>query len=277
MNVLTAGAAARYLRNQQPGGLAGRARANPAAAFFVASTAFATSLASSLPRIGVLIPAHNEAKSIALVLAEIPARLVQEVVVVDNASTDNTAAAARAAGATVVAEPRPGYGQACLAGLAYYAAQPAHQTPEIIVFLDGDHSDFPEEMPALLAPLLSGAAELVIGSRALGQRERGALLPQQRFGNWLAARLLRLRYGGTHTDLGPFRAIRADALARLGMADTNYGWTVEMQVKAARLRLRVAEVPVRYRRRIGTSKISGTVRGTLGAGYKILWTIFKYW
>lgn len=229
------------------------------------------------PRIGVLIPAHNEALSIGLVLGEIPAGLVQEVVVVDNASTDATAAAARAAGATVVAEPRPGYGQACLAGLAYYAAQPAGRTPEIIVFLDGDHSDFPAEMPALLAPILAGAAELVIGSRALGQRERGALLPQQRFGNWLATRLLRLRYGGTHTDLGPFRAIRADALARLNMVDTNYGWTVEMQVKAARLGLRVAEVPVRYRRRLGTSKISGTVRGTLGAGYKILWTIFNYW
>ncbi|RZL16807.1 MAG: glycosyltransferase [Hymenobacter sp.] len=229
------------------------------------------------PRIGVLIPAHNEALSIGLVLGEIPAGLAQEVVVVDNASTDATAAAARAAGATVVAESRPGYGQACLAGLAYYAAQPAGRTPEIIVFLDGDHSDFPTEMPALLAPILSGAAELVIGSRALGERERGALLPQQRFGNWLATRLLRLRYGGTHTDLGPFRAIRADALARLNMVDTNYGWTVEMQVKAARLGLRVAEVPVRYRRRIGTSKISGTVRGTLSAGYKILWTIFKYW
>jgi len=228
-------------------------------------------------RIGVLIPAHNEGRSIGLVLSEIPAGLVQEVVVVDNASTDDTAAAARAAGATVVAEPRPGYGRACLAGLAYYAAQPATQTPEIIVFLDGDHSDFPEEMPALLAPILSGVAELVIGSRALGQRERGALLPQQRFGNWLAARLLRLRYGGTTTDLGPFRAIRADALTRLGMTDTNYGWTVEMQVKAARLGLRVVEVPVRYRRRIGVSKVSGTVRGTLGASYKILWTIFKYW
>jgi glycosyltransferase involved in cell wall biosynthesis len=232
---------------------------------------------TSLPRIGVLIPAHNEERSIGLVLSEIPAGLVQEVVVVDNASTDNTAAAAWAAGATVVAEPRPGYGQACLTGLAYYAAQPADRTPDIIIFLDGDHSDFPEEMPALLAPLLRGEAELVIGSRALGQRELGALLPQQRFGNWLASRLLRLRYGGTHTDLGPFRAIRAEALASLGMADTNYGWTVEMQVKAARLGLRVAEVPVRYRRRIGVSKVSGTVRGTLGAGYKILWTIFKYW
>jgi glycosyltransferase involved in cell wall biosynthesis len=232
---------------------------------------------TTLPRIGVLIPAHNEGRAIGQVLGEIPAGLVQEVLVVDNASTDATAAAARAAGATVVAEPRPGYGRACLAGLAYYAAQPAGRTPEIIVFLDGDHSDFPEEMPALLAPILSGTADLVIGSRALGERERGALLPQQRFGNWLAAKLLRLRYGGTTTDLGPFRAVTAAALARIGMADTTYGWTVEMQVKAARLGLRVVEVPVRYRRRIGTSKISGTVRGTLGAGYKILWTIFKYW
>lgn len=228
-------------------------------------------------RVGVLIPAYNEAQSIALVLAEIPLGLVQEVVVVDNASTDPTADVARAAGATVVPEPRPGYGSACLAGLAYYAAQPAGQTPEILVFLDGDHSDYPEQLPELLAPLLAGQADLVIGSRALGEREKGSLLPQQRFGNWLATRLLRLRYGSTHTDLGPFRAIRAEALARLGMADTTYGWTVEMQVKAARLGLRVVEVPVRYRRRIGTSKISGTIRGTLGAGYKILWTIFKYW
>lgn len=229
------------------------------------------------PRIGVLIPAHNEARSIGPVLAEIPAGLAREIVVVDNASTDGTAAVARAAGATVVAEPRPGYGFACLAGLAYYAAQPAGQGPDILVFLDGDHSDYPADMPALLAPLLRGAADLVIGSRALGARERGALLPQQVFGNWLATRLLRLRFGGTHTDLGPFRAIRTAALERLKMQDTTYGWTVEMQIKAARLGLRVAEVPVRYRRRIGTSKISGTVRGTLGAGYKILWTIYKYW
>lgn len=229
------------------------------------------------PRIGVIIPAHNEAQSIGLVLAEIPVGLVREVVVVDNASTDATSAEARAAGATVLAEPRPGYGHACLAGMAYYFAQPAEQQPDIIVFLDGDHSDYPEEMPELLAPLLRGEADMVIGSRALGEREAGSLLPQQRFGNWLATRLLRLRYGGQFTDLGPFRAIRATALKGLGMLDQTYGWTVEMQIKAARQGLRTVEVPVRYRRRIGTSKVSGTVRGTLGAGYKILWTIYRYW
>ena len=229
------------------------------------------------PRISVIIPAHNEARAIGQVLAEIPAGLVQEIIVVDNNSTDDTGAAARAAGATVLREPRPGYGHACLAGMAYAFGPDGAAPPDIVVFLDGDHSDYPEEMPALLAPLLSGAADLVIGSRALGVRERGALLPQQRFGNWLAASLLRLRYGGQVTDLGPFRAILAPALLGLDMQDKTYGWTVEMQVKAARQGLRTVEVPVRYRRRIGTSKVSGTVRGTLGAGYKILWTIFRYW
>lgn len=235
------------------------------------------SIAPPAPRIGVIIPAYNEAQSIALVLAEIPAGLVQEVVVVDNNSSDDTGTRARAAGATVLREPRPGYGHACLAGMAHFFAQPAEQQPTIIVFLDGDHSDYPEEMPAVLAPLLRDEADMVIGSRALGERERGALLPQQRFGNWLATRLLRLRYGGTHTDLGPFRAIRSEALQQLDMIDKTYGWTVEMQVKAAQQRLRTVEVPVRYRRRIGVSKVSGTVRGTIGAGYKILWTIFRYW
>ena len=228
-----------------------------------------------MPRISVIIPAHNEAESIALVINEIPAGLVQEIIVVDNASTDATAARATAAGATVLFEPTPGYGRACLRGIAYALAQ--HPPPDILVFLDGDHSDYPAEMPALLAPLLTHEADMVIGSRALGQRERGALLPQQRFGNWLAAWLLRYRFGTTTTDLGPFRAIRTAALVGLNMADTTYGWTVEMQVKAARQDLRVTEIPVSYRRRIGTSKISGTVRGTLGAGYKILATIFRYW
>ena len=229
------------------------------------------------PRINVIIPAHNEAKAIGLVLAEIPAGLVEEVIVVDNNSTDDTSKAARAAGATVLHEARPGYGYACLAGMTYAFGKPQSAQPDIVVFLDGDHSDYPEQLPELLAPLLSGAADMVIGSRALGVRERGALLPQQRFGNWLASRLLRLRYGGTVTDLGPFRAILAPALLSLNMEDKTYGWTVEMQVKAARLGLRTVEVPVRYRKRIGTSKVSGTVRGTIGAGYKILWTIFRYW
>ena len=229
------------------------------------------------PRVSVIIPAHNEAGAIALVLAEIPAGLVQEVIVVDNNSSDNTAEIARASGATVRHEPRPGYGYACLAGMAYAFSKPPAEQPEIVVFLDGDHSDFPEQMPELLAPLLHGTADMVIGSRALGEREKGSLLPQQRFGNWLASRLLRLRYGGNVTDLGPFRAILTPALLSLHMADKTYGWTVEMQVKAARQGLRTVEVPVRYRRRIGTSKVSGTVRGTIGAGYKILWTIFRYW
>ena len=229
------------------------------------------------PRISVIIPAHNEAGAIALVLAEIPIGLVQEVIVVDNNSTDKTSDIARAHGATVLHETRPGYGYACLAGMAHAYGRPQSEQPDIVVFLDGDHSDFPEQMPELLAPLLRGEADMVIGSRALGEREKGSLLPQQRFGNWLASRLLRLRYGGTVTDLGPFRAILAPALLALHMEDKTYGWTVEMQVKAARLGMRTVEVPVRYRKRIGTSKVSGTVRGTIGAGYKILWTIFKYW
>ena len=232
--------------------------------------------AASLPRIAVIIPAHNEAGAIAQVIAEIPAGLVCEVIVVDNNSTDDTAAVARAAGATVLREERPGYGYACLAGMAHAFGRPETERPDIIVFLDGDHSDYPAEMPALLAPILRGAADMVIGSRALGRRERGAMLPQQLFGNWLATRLLHRLYGVRYTDLGPFRAIRTGALQRLDMQDKTYGWTVEMQLKAARQGLRTTEVPVRYRRRIGTSKISGTVRGTLGAGYKILWTIFRH-
>ena len=232
--------------------------------------------AASLPRIAVIIPAHNEAGAIAQVIAEIPAGLVCEVIVVDNNSTDDTAAVARAAGATVLREERPGYGYACLAGMAHAFGRPETERPDIIVFLDGDHSDYPAEMPALLAPILRGAADMVIGSRALGRRERGAMLPQQLFGNWLATRLLHRLYGVRYTDLGPFRAIRTGALQRLDMQDKTYGWTVEMQLKAARQGLRTTEVPVRYRRRIGTSKISGTVQGTLGAGYKILWTIFRH-
>lgn len=230
-----------------------------------------------MPRIDVIIPAFNEEQSIAHVLAEIPAGLVREVVVVDNNSTDQTSAVARAAGATVLREERPGYGHACLRGMAHCFGRPAAEQPDIVVFLDGDYSDYPAEMTQLIAPIVEDRADLVIGSRALGQREAGAMLPQQIFGNWLATTLLRRLYGVRFTDLGPFRAIRAGALRQLGMADTTYGWTVEMQLKAAKQGLRTTEVPVRYRRRIGVSKVSGTVRGTLGAGYKILWTIFRYW
>lgn len=230
-----------------------------------------------MPLIDVIIPAYNEEQSIGLVLAEIPRGLVREVIVVDNNSTDQTGAVARAGGATVLRENRPGYGHACLAGLAHCFARPTAEQPDIIVFLDGDHSDYPEEMPAVLAPVLQGQADMVIGSRALGQREAGSMMPQQVFGNWLATSLLRRLYGIRFTDLGPFRAIRTEALKRIGMQDTTYGWTVEMQLKAAKLGLRCTEVPVRYRRRIGVSKVSGTVKGTIGAGYKILWTIFRYW
>ncbi len=223
----------------------------------------------SPPAIAVVIPACDEEEAIGKVLQDIP-DIAQQVIVVDNGSADRTAEVARRLGACVVVEPRRGYGRACLAGMAYL------DCPDIVVFLDGDYSDYPEDMPALVRPLVAGRADMVIGSRVLGQREKGALLPQARFGNWLATFLIRLLFGVTFTDLGPFRALRYDALRRLEMQDCNFGWTAEMQVKAARLGLRAAEVPVRYRRRIGTSKITGTLTGTLRAGYKILWTIFRY-
>jgi len=229
-----------------------------------------------MSRINVIIPAYNEEKSIAKVIAAIPAGLADDVLVVNNNSSDQTAAAANTAGATVLQQPVSGYGNACLTGIAYAAAKPAATRPDIIVFLDGDFSDYPEEMPRLLHPILEGEADFVIGSRALGRREAGAMLPQQLFGNWLATSLLRFFYGATFTDLGPFRAIRLDTLLALDMRDRTYGWTVEMQAKAAKHGIRYTEVPVNYRRRIGFSKISGTVKGTLSAGYKIIFTIFKY-
>lgn len=228
------------------------------------------------PIIDVIIPAYNEVHSISHVVLEIPKGLVRETLVVDNNSTDDTGLIANASGATVLLERRPGYGYACLRGMQHCFSRPAAEQPDIIVFLDGDYSDYPKDMPLVLAPILRGEADLVIGSRALGQREPGSMLPQQIFGNWLATSLLRSLYGATFTDLGPFRAIRASALKQINMQDKTYGWTVEMQLKAAKLKLRTTEVPVRYRRRIGKSKVSGTVAGTLGAGYKILWTIFKY-
>jgi len=222
-------------------------------------------------RAAVIIPVFNERDSLPLVVGDIPKDAVSEIVVVDNASTDGTDLVAQNLPVRLVTEPRRGYGSACLAGVAALVSDP----PDVIVFLDGDYSDHPEEMRELLKAVAAGA-DLVIGSRALGRREPGALLPQARFGNLLACFLIRLLYGHRYTDLGPFRAIRWDAYQRLGMRDTNFGWTCEMQVKALRQRLRIAEVPVSYRRRVGVSKITGTLSGTLAAGYKILWTIARY-
>lgn len=224
--------------------------------------------------IDVIIPAHNEESSIAKVVKEIPQGLVREVIVVSNNSTDDTAGIAGRAGATVLVEEEMGYGNACLKGIDYIISK--NVAPDILVFLDGDHSDYPEEMPALLEPILQKDFDMVIGSRALGRREAGSMTPQQIFGNWLATSLMRLFYRVRFTDLGPFRAIRYDSLINLGMNDRNYGWTIEMQVKAVRNKLKTCEVPVSYRRRIGSSKVSGTLKGSVLAGIKILYTLFKY-
>jgi glycosyltransferase involved in cell wall biosynthesis len=203
-----------------------------------------------------------------------PVGLVHEVIVVNNNSNDATDVNARNAGATVLHEERPGYGYACLKGIEYIKQlQPA---PDIVVFIDADYSDHPEEMPLLVQPIINEEMDMVIGSRALGKKEKGSMTVQQVFGNWLATRLLKIIYNIRYTDLGPFRAIRYDKLLEINMQDTTYGWTVEMQLKAAKLKMKVTEAPVSYRKRIGFSKISGTVKGTVLAGYKIITTIFKY-
>lgn len=219
--------------------------------------------------IGVVIPALNEEQAIGRVIGDIP-DCVDRVVVVDNGSDDRTAEIAHEKGAEVVREPEPGYGAACQSGIA------ALSGVEVIVFLDGDYSDYPEEMLNLLAPIISGDCQFVLGSRVKGNAEHGALTPQQRIGNWLACKLMWLIWGARYTDLGPFRAITADALRQLTMRDRGYGWTIEMQIKAALAGLSVVEVPVSYRRRVGKSKISGTLKGTLLAGMKIISVIGRF-
>lgn len=225
--------------------------------------------------VDVIIPVLNEQNAVGRVIAEIPKELIRQVIVVDNGSTDDTINVARKAGAIVLEESSKGYGSACLKGMEYIASKT--DKPDVVVFIDGDHSDYPEQMGTLLAQVRQEQVQLVIGSRALGVREAGSMTVPQLFGNWLATFLLRILYGVKFTDLGPFRAITYPELLQMDMQDPTYGWTVEMQAKAAKLNLKVSEVPVNYRNRIGVSKISGTIKGTILAGYKIIHTIFKYW
>lgn len=225
-------------------------------------------------RLIVIIPAYNEEHSIGKVVQAIPKENVSEVIVVNNNSTDNTEKEAKQAGATVLLETKKGYGNACLKGIDYIKNKAIK--PDIVVFIDGDFSDYPEEITSLVAPIVNENYAMAIGSRVLGKRQKGALTPQQVFGNWLATRLMRLFYGVNYTDLGPFRAIKWESLLALNMEDPTYGWTIEMQLKAAKQKIKTTEVPVSYRPRIGISKISGTLKGAVLAGIKIIWTIFKY-
>lgn len=223
--------------------------------------------------IKVIIPAFNEERSIARVIEDIPGS-VQEIIVVNNGSTDETASVAAAAGATVLNEPNKGYGFACLKGIAHIGR--SEEMADIVVFLDGDYSDYPEQLPQLTHPIEQGQVDMVIGARVSETREKGAMTPQQVFGNQLACTLMKWFYGARFTDLGPFRAIRYETLMAMEMEDKTYGWTVEMQLKALKKNIRYSEIPVKYRNRIGVSKVSGTVKGTVMAGYKILGWIFKY-
>ena len=225
------------------------------------------------PIIKVIIPAYNEQDSIAKVIKDIP-KIVDEIIVISNNSTDGTELNAKNAGATVLQEHRKGYGYACLKGMEYIAQQPT--TPEIIVFLDGDYSDYPEQLIDIIEPIVHQNMDFVIGARVKSLREKGSMTTPQIFGNWLATSLMKLFFGATFTDLGPFRAIKYEKLLGLHMEDKTYGWTVEMQLKALKQKFRYLEVPVKYRNRIGVSKVSGTVKGAIFAGIKILTWIFKY-
>ena len=227
------------------------------------------------PIIKVIIPAYNEENSITKVIKDIPSN-VDEVIVVSNNSTDKTEQNAAEAGATVLTEPRKGYGYACLKGMDYIANLKAPQHPDIIVFLDGDYSDYPEQLTQLVAPIINDKIDFVIGSRVKKYRELGSLTPQQVFGNWLATFLMRVFFNAKYTDLGPFRAIKYKKLVQLKMEDKTYGWTVEMQLKAIKKGYSYTEIPMKYRNRIGVSKVSGTLKGTIFAGMKILGWIFKY-
>lgn len=224
--------------------------------------------------IDVIIPAFNEEKSIPLVIGDIP-YYVRNIVVANNNSSDQTGEVATSAGAQVVFEAQKGYGKACLTAMDWIKNQKIQ--PDIVVFLDGDYSDFPEQMEGLIEPIIKNEADMVIGSRAKGQKESGSMTLPQIFGNWLATRMMRVIQGANYSDLGPFRAIDWRKLLSLNMKDENFGWTIEMQIKAHKQGLNYIEVPVDYRKRIGVSKVSGTVKGVFGAGYKIIFTIFKYW
>lgn len=226
-----------------------------------------------MTNIKVIIPAYNEADSIAKVINDIP-KIVNEIIVVNNNSSDKTAENAQKAGATVLTEKNRGYGYACLKGLEYIANKP--QKPNIIVFLDGDYSDYPEELTKIIAPIIENNIDFVVGARVKNLREAGSMTVPQIFGNWLATKLMRLLYRSTFTDLGPFRAIKYNTLVSLNMIDKTYGWTVEMQLKVLKQKFTYKEVPVNYRNRIGVSKVSGTIKGSIFAGAKIISWIFKY-
>lgn len=223
--------------------------------------------------VDVIIPAFNESQSIGEVITDIDRSLVRDIYVVDNNSSDNTAEQALEKGAIVLKEPVAGYGKACLKGIT--VLKELVEKPDAVLFLDGDYSDYPSQAILLITELSKGY-DMVIGSRAKGKREKGSMTIPQLFGNWLATKLIRLKYGYSYTDLGPFRIISYSALEKLNMVDEDFGWTVEMQIKALKQQLRISEVPVDYRKRIGKSKISGTIKGVFMAGYKIIYTILKY-